>query len=144
MSALPVMVEVRDALQRANVPSVAPPADTASDAAPEETVRERKRLASLAHIRKIFDRSTHAVLVVNIDKYGQRDYIGPNAFAEIAIAFAHGRRVYLYQGIPEQYADELTAWGVTPLHGDLSDVIASMLEDNGDVVDTRQLALFGS
>lgn len=142
MSALAVMVAVGEELAEANVAAVVPPADDEALARSTNTMLVRKRLASLAHIRRILDRSTIAILVVNIDKYGQRDYIGPNAFGEIAIAFAHGRRIFLYQGMPEQYQEELTAWGATCLDGDLRDVIACVSGVTGATAPHGQLALF--
>jgi hypothetical protein len=142
MSALAVMVAVAEELAEAKVAAVVPPADDEALTLSANAMLVRKRRASLAHIRRILDRSTIAILVVNIDKYGQRDYIGPNAFGEIAIAFAHGRRVFLYQGMPEQYEEELTAWGATCLHGDLREVIACVTEATGAAAPDGQLALF--
>lgn len=142
MSALEVMSVVRDALREANVPALVPPADIEPPELSFDEVVARKREASLAHIRRILDRATIGILVVNIDKYGQRDYIGPNAFAEIAVAFAHARRIFLYQGMPEQYAEELTAWGATCLYGDLRAVVTAVTEADASPDLTRQLVLF--
>ncbi|MBD9507971.1 hypothetical protein IB277_14590 [Ensifer sp. ENS07] len=78
-----------------------------------------KRGASIAHIRKIRDPRTIGILVANFEKHGRRSYIGPNSFAEIAIAFAGRKRVFVLDGIPRDYADELNAWGVVDLKGNL-------------------------
>jgi hypothetical protein len=69
------------------------------------------------------DTRTCAVLAVNADKQGIRDYIGPNTFAELAIAFVNGKKIYLLQNVPRNLEDELTAWGAIPLRGDLSRLI---------------------
>lgn len=47
------------------------------------------------------------------------NYIGPNTFAEIGVAFSDDRGVFLLQGMPETYSEELSAWGVKYLNGNL-------------------------
>lgn len=84
-----------------------------------------KRRASLAHLRRVRHRISFGVLVINLDKRGVRDYIGPSTFAEIAMARAFSKRVYLLGNYPAVYSDELTAWGVMALNGRLD----RMLED---------------
>jgi hypothetical protein len=143
MSSLSRMDEIRQTLHLADVPAVTPSPDNDIwlNLAPTD-VAEKKRLASLRHIRRILHHTTAAVLVMNLDKYGTQDYIGPNAFAEIAVAFAHGRQVFLFQGMPDQYADELMAWGVTCLYCDIAALVDAMHQTNERVVDDGQLALF--
>jgi hypothetical protein len=98
-----------------------------------------KRNVSFAYLKKIRDPRTYAVLAINVDRHGILNYIGPNTFAEIAVAFAQSKRIYLYQGIPDAYSDELSAWGGIPLHGRLDrlidDFTASCMEED------RQLRL---
>lgn len=89
----------------------------------EQDVRRLKREASARHMNWIKAPSTKAILVVNVDKDGRADYIGPNSFAEIAVAFSEGREIFLFHGMPENYEDELKAWGVSCLNGDLSSLI---------------------
>jgi hypothetical protein len=79
--------------------------------------REYKRQISVAYLRKIKSPRTFGILVANLDKHGIRDYIGPNSFAEIAVAISHGKAAYLLGDYPDIYADELSAWGVVPLLG---------------------------
>jgi hypothetical protein len=74
-------------------------------------------------MRWIKEEQTRAILVVNVDKDGCSDYIGPNSFAEIAVAFSEGREIYLFRGMPRIYEDELMAWGARCLNGDLSVLI---------------------
>lgn len=99
-----------------------------------------KRKASMRHIRKVRDQLTFGILVVNLDKHGVPDYIGPNTFAEIAIALAHYKRIYLYQGIPEFYRDEMKAWQVIPLHGRLDRLVLDYRHN--EMVESLQLSLF--
>jgi hypothetical protein len=123
MSAFPEMLRVADSLASSGVAAIVP--DVRDDFAAQDSPRGvavAKRRASMRHIRKILDRRTTAIVVVNVDKDGRHDYIGPNAFAEIAIAFAHGRSVFLLQAVPENYAEELEAWDAVPLRGDLRPV----------------------
>lgn len=90
----------------------------------EEAFQEVKLNASMRHIRKIRDHEkTFGILVVNRDKHGIANYIGPNTFAEIAIALAHYKKIYLLQDMPAFYRDELSTWGVICLNGDISRVI---------------------
>jgi hypothetical protein len=90
----------------------------------EEAFQEVKLNASMRHIRKIRDHvKTFGILVLNRDKHGIANYIGPNTFAEIAIALAHYKKIYLFQDMPKFYRDELSTWGVICLNGDLSRII---------------------
>lgn len=84
-----------------------------------------KRRVSFAHLKKIRDPRTYAVLAINPDRHGIMNYVGPNTFAEIAVAFAQSKRIYLYQGMPEAYADELSAWGAVVLNRQLDRLIAA-------------------
>lgn len=82
-----------------------------------------KRETSFGHIRRIRDPRTFALLALNFDKHGIRDYIGPSTFAEIAVAAVSGKRVYLIGDFPDVYAEELASWGVVRLHGRLAPLI---------------------
>lgn len=79
-----------------------------------------KRRVSFSYIKQIKYPLTVAVLAVNLDKHGIKNYIGPNTFAEIAVAFAQRKKIYVYQGYPDIYREELSAWNVVELLGDLS------------------------
>src|SRR5689334_16807341 len=120
MSFHSVMLEQARILAKAGIRTVVPPVDSGviDDLADEEYLTVKRRL-SMKHIRRIRDPKTYAILVVNCDKHGFPDYIGPNTFAEIAIALAHYKPIYLYQGIPHFYRDELTAWKAISLNGNL-------------------------
>jgi hypothetical protein len=53
-------------------------------------------------IRKHFDKITYcdAILVVNIEKHGIKNYIGGNTFAEIMIAFYLKKKIFFLNPIP--------------------------------------------
>jgi hypothetical protein len=78
-----------------------------------------KRRVSRHYMQEIASPQTSAILVANIDKHGKKDYIGPNTFAEIAVAFLHDKKIFLLQDIPDFYRDELEAWDTVALHRDL-------------------------
>lgn len=99
-----------------------------------------KRRVSFAHLRKIRDPRTYGVLAVNVDRHGILNYVGPNTFAEIAVAFAQSKKIFLLQNVPEAYNDELSAWRATPLFGRLDRLITTFREDC--MVEDPQARLF--
>lgn len=78
-----------------------------------------KSIASRAHFDRICDKANNIVLVVNTTKNGIENYIGPNSLAEIAFAFYFNKEIYLLNDIYEPYKDELNAWKVNTLNGNL-------------------------
>jgi hypothetical protein len=135
------MLEVMRLLKGSGINSVMPEADdNLMHTLKEVDFQAMKRRVSMRHIRRIRDQKTLGILVVNCDKHGFNDYIGANTFAEIAIAISHYKRVYLYQGIPEFYRDELKAWQVISLDGSL----ANLVEDfkKAALLEAAQLKLF--
>ena len=80
---------------------------------------------------------------MNCDKYGVSDYIGPNTFAEVAVALTHYKRIYLYQGIPDFYRDELVAWRAICLNGDTQRIISDYRQVEAErALAAEQLELF--
>ncbi|MCE5308173.1 MAG: hypothetical protein LLG20_11090 [Acidobacteriales bacterium] len=142
MSAYGEMLRLRKLLSRSNVPAVIPVAeDNVRDSLTDDEFVLFKRRVAYRHLRKIRHPSTFGILAVNRDKLGVRDYIGPNTFAEIAVAFAQSKRIYLYQDVPKVYEDELHAWGAVSLRGNLSRLIGDL---NGfRTQQEAQLLLFG-
>ena len=62
-----------------------------------------------------------AVLVVNVDKGAQRNYLGGATFLEVFKAWELGKRIYFLNPIPDSgLRDELTAMKPVVLEGDLS------------------------
>lgn len=91
----------------------------------EEEFFEFKRRVSNAYLKKIRDKSTAAILVFNTRKSNKDNYIGANTFVELAMAYTWGRKIYLLNDMYEPYIDELKAWKVIPLKGNIN----YMLED---------------
>ena len=81
-----------------------------------------KRKHSMLHFSEIQNERTDYVLIINEEKNGKKNYIGANSFAEIAMGFYFGKKVFLKNDIYEPYADELIGWGVIPLKGHLENI----------------------
>ncbi len=72
--------------------------------------------------KKIIDND--AVLVLNFEKHGQPNYIGGATFLEIFKAWERGKKLFLFNPIPEGILkDELSAFNPIVLNGDLTLVI---------------------
>lgn len=90
---------------------------------PVECIQEvEKSIASRAHFDRIVSEENKIVLIVNEQKNGIDNYIGPNSFAEIAFAFYNNKKTYLLNDIYEPYKDELIAWKVQTLNGNLKKI----------------------
>ena len=81
-----------------------------------------KKELSMRYFNEIAASDTDAVLVVNDRKRGAADYIGASAFAEIAVAFYCGKKIFVLHDLYVPYKAELSAWGVIPLCGKISDI----------------------
>lgn len=135
------MLDIQNLLKNNGILSIVPEAENQyTDILSKKDFNTFKRHVSFQYLKKIRAPETVAILAVNRDKHGIKDYIGPNTFAEIAIAFAQGKQIFLLQGIPDVYLDELHAWGVVPLDGSIS----KMLQYYRTVIEpsARQLTLF--
>ena len=86
----------------------------------EFMVEMEKRDASLLHFSEIQKDDVDCLLIVNESKNGFENYIGANGFAEIAFGFYFQKKVYLLNDIYEPYQEELEAWSIIPLKGNLS------------------------
>jgi len=77
-------------------------------------------------IRKHFEevKKGDAILVLNYDRMGIKNYIGGNTFAEIAIAYYLNKPIYILNPIPEgmPYTEEIKAMGPIILNGDLNKI----------------------
>jgi len=117
------MLDIQKSLSTNDILSIVPEAeDQFTDQLREEQFADFKRRVSFQYLKKIRAPETVAILAVNKDKHGIHDYIGPNTFAEIAVAFAQQKKIFLLQGIPIEYFDELRAWNVIALDGSLSGI----------------------
>ena len=81
-----------------------------------------KREHSIKHFDEICKEETDILLAVNETKNGIENYIGPNTFAEIAMAFYKQKKVYVLNDLYEPYMDELKGWVIIPLKGDLDKI----------------------
>jgi nucleoside 2-deoxyribosyltransferase len=68
--------------------------------------------------------ASDAVLVLNLNKNGQENYIGGNVLMEIGFAHVHGKKIFLYNPVPEyfSYAEEIKAMYDEIINGDLSKI----------------------
>jgi len=65
-----------------------------------------------------------AVLVLNLDKHGIKNYIGGNTLMEIGFAHVLNQKIFLYNPIPEiqYYQSEIEAVKPIIINGDLSKI----------------------
>lgn len=65
-----------------------------------------------------------AVLAVNLDKHGIKNYIGGNTFLEIGFAHVLGQKIFLLNPIPDipVYKTEIEAMKPIILNGDLNKI----------------------
>ena len=116
MSAFSIMREVAQILRLQNVNCIIPEEENDFHAGlRKEDFEEFKRRVSFQYLRKIKDPQTFAILVINPEKHNILNYIGPNTFAEIAVAFANSKKIYIYYNQPEVYEEEMNAWGAIAL-----------------------------
>ncbi len=93
----------------------------------EEEVRQqgaaahREWKAMMLHEQEEKVRANDAVLVLNFEKRGQANYIGGATFLEIFKAFELGKKIFLYNPVPDNiFTDELLGMGPLVINGDLS------------------------
>lgn len=76
-------------------------------------------------IRKHYELITNsdAILVLNHDKKGVKNYIGGNSLMEMGFAHVHNKKVFLLNPVPElSYSDEISAMTDIVLNGDLNKI----------------------
>ncbi len=68
--------------------------------------------------------SADALLVLNYDKHGIKNYIGGNSFLEMGFAHVLGQKIYLHNPIPDMpyYGSEIIAMKPVVIEGDLSKI----------------------
>ena len=72
-------------------------------------------------------KDSDAILVLNFDKNGLKNYIGGNMLMEMGFAYGHGKKIFLYNPIPERsermhYVDEIMDMKPVVINGDLSKI----------------------
>lgn len=76
-------------------------------------------------IRRYYEiiKNSDAIMVLNLDKNGIKNYIGGNTFLEIGFAYVLGKKIFLMNPIPEMgYKDEVMAMQPIILNGDLNKI----------------------
>ena len=80
----------------------------------------RWKASMIRHSEEVIS-NVDAVLVVNYDKNGQKNYIGGATFLEIYDAFRLGRKIYFMNDLPEgMLKDELIGFNGVVINEDLS------------------------
>lgn len=65
-----------------------------------------------------------AVLTLNFDKNGKKNYIGGATFLEIYEAFMDNKKIYLYNNIPDgMLFDEISGFSPIVINGDLNKIL---------------------
>jgi len=114
------MEELQHELLRKGIDCIIPAQENhLIDGFTEDQMNEFKKKVSNSYLAKIRNKNTEAILVYNQKKRGIDNYIGPNTLVEIAMAFTWYRKIYLYFDLYEPFIDELKAWDVIPLNGNL-------------------------
>jgi hypothetical protein len=65
-----------------------------------------------------------AILIVNLEKKGVKNYIGGNCLMEMGMAYVNNKKIFLLNDIPTDsaYLDEIKAMDPICLHGDLNNI----------------------
>lgn len=78
------------------------------------------------HIREHFKviEKSDGILVMNYEKHGMKDYIGPNVLMEMSTAFYLDKPIYILNGIPQDspLIDEILGLEPIFLYGDLAQI----------------------
>ncbi len=93
----------------------------------ELRILEADKKAHSEWVAKAWDESEEkikdndAVLVINLEKNNQQNYIGGATFTEIFMAYRMKKRIFMFNDIPESnFKDELTGMNPIILNGDLT------------------------
>lgn len=99
----------------------------------EEFVKEKeasgdgkfRELAEVDLIKRYFKliNESDAILVLNLDKKGIRNYVGGNTLIEMGFAYALDKKIFFYNPIPDMsYTDEIKAMKPIILGGNLEKI----------------------
>ena len=74
------------------------------------------------HYKNILD--SEAVLVVNLEKHGIKNYIGGNVLMEMSQAYVNDKKIFFLNSMPSglSYMDEIEAMDPICLRGDLESI----------------------
>ncbi len=123
------MIEFRDKLNSmghtAFVTSLADPFVGKTDEE-KETIKLDQKMHKDA-IREFWKlmQGADAILVINLDKHGVKNYIGGNTFLEIGFAHVLNQKIYLLNPVPEMpyYKTEIVAMEPIVIDNDLSKIV---------------------
>jgi hypothetical protein len=64
---------------------------------------------------------SEAIIIVNLEKKGIKNYIGGNCLMEMGLAYVNNKKIFFLNGMPTElpYMDEIEAMDPICLHGDL-------------------------
>lgn len=93
--------------------------DPLRNAANEFSDYSQKTKAMREHFDEI--KQAEAILVVNDEKHGQANYIGPNVLMEMAVAFSLSIPIYLLNDMPAEsiFLDEISGLEPVTLGGNI-------------------------
>ena len=74
-----------------------------------------------------FIKESDAILVLNLNKKGIENYIGGNTLMEMGFAYGHGKKIFMFNQIPERsermhYVDEIIETKPIIINGDLNKI----------------------
>ena len=120
------MIEVRDELAKmgheAFLTSLASPFIGKTDGEKEKIkIHQKQNMDAIREFWRLMQ-GADAVIVVNLDKHGIKNYIGGNTLLEIGFAHVLNQKIFLLNPIPDipYYKTEIEAVKPTILNGDLS------------------------
>ena len=122
------MIEARDELiqrgHNAFVTNLADPFIGKTDDEKETIkIHQKNNLDTIREFWRLMQ-GADAVLVMNFDKYGIKNYIGGNTLMEIGFAHVLDQKIFLYNPIPEipYYKSEIEAVKPMIINGDLTKI----------------------
>lgn len=88
----------------------------------EKAALKRENDYLKVHYKNIVN--SDAILVVNLEKKGIKNYIGGNVLIEMGQAYVHDKKIYLLNDLPREslYLDEIDSMDPVCLHGDLKSI----------------------
>ena len=123
------MIEARDELinrgHKAFVTNLANPFIGKTDEEKERIKLDQKyNLDAIREFYKLMQ-GADAILVMNFDKQGIKNYIGGNTLMEIGFAHVLNQKIFLYNPIPEipYYKSEIEAVRPVIINGNLKEII---------------------
>lgn len=118
------MLDIKNALEKSGH-FVTVPTNTDLYARKEIKVEDKWKKIKLDVIKKYFEKikENDAVLIINKDKNGIKNYVGGNSLIEIAFAHVLDKKIFLLNEVPEMnYKDEILAMKPIIIHTDINKI----------------------